>query len=232
MMSQIKGLLVMPFMRFKSQSGVFGAGMKTAMMLACIALFVVFIMILLPKKNTDPVITKESIITEIQTLSRLQTVAYSVDTIVTADKAGTWQNLWQDKQKGLFIIKGRVLAGIDLSDISAEMVQLSQTKNDQGEMVNLVHITLPPSQVFEVFLDDIEVYDWQTGLFGVVAGDPKIFAQVQADAKAEVLTKACQGDVLQLAMTTAAEQIKGLFMLAGGMVEVTTQGTAACKLAT
>lgn len=108
-------------------------------------------------------ITKDGIITEIQTLSRLQTVAYGVDTIVTADKAGTWQNLWQDKQKGLFIIKGRVLGGVDLGGISAEMVQISQTKNEQGETIDRVHITLPPSQVFEVFLDDIEVYDWQTG---------------------------------------------------------------------
>lgn len=177
-------------------------------------------------------ITKDGIITEIQTLSRLQTVAYSVDTIVTADKAGTWQNLWQDKQKGLFIVKGRVLAGVDLGGISAEMVQLSQTKNEQGETIDRVHITLPPSQVFEVFLDDIEVYDWQTGLFGTVAGDPKLFAQVQADAKAEVLAKACQGDVLNLAMTSAAEQIKSLFMLTGSVVEVSTQGTGACKLAT
>ncbi|USZ14340.1 DUF4230 domain-containing protein [Moraxella sp. FZFQ2102] len=182
--------------------------------------------------NYISTITKDGIITEIQTLSRLQTVAYSVDTIVTADKAGTWQNLWQDKQKGLFIIKGRVLAGVDLSGISAEMVQLSQTKNDKGETVDVVHITLPPSQVFEVFLDDIEVYDWQTGLFGTVAGDPKLFAQVQTDAKAEVLAKACQGDVLNLAMTSAAEQIKSLFMLTGSVVEVSTQGTGACKLAT
>ncbi len=180
--------------------------------------------------NYVSTITKDGIVTEIQTLSRLQTVTYSVDTIVTADKAGTWQNLWQDKQKGLFIIKGRVLAGVDLSGISAEMVQLSQTKNDKGESVDVVHITLPPSQVFEVFLDDIEVYDWQTGLFGTVAGDPKLFAQVQADAKAEVLAKACQGDVLNLAMTSAAEQIKGLFMLTGSVVEVTTQGTGACQL--
>lgn len=180
--------------------------------------------------NYVSTITKDGIVTEIQTLSRLQTVAYSVDTIVTADKAGTWQNLWQDKQKGLFIIKGRVLAGVDLSGISAEMVQLSQTKNDKGETVDVVHITLPPSQVFEVFLDDIEVYDWQTGLFGTVAGDPKLFAQVQVDAKAEVLAKACQGDVLNLAMTSAAEQIKNLFMLTGSVVEVTTQGTGACQL--
>lgn len=181
--------------------------------------------------NYVSTITKDGIVTEIQTLSRLQTVAYSVDTIVTADKAGTWQNLWQDKQKGLFIIKGRVLAGVDLGGISAEMVQLSQTKNEQGETIDRVHITLPPSQVFEVFLDDIEVYDWQTGLFGTVAGDPKLFAQVQADAKAEVLAKACQGDVLNLAMTSAAEQIKSLFMLTGSVVEVSTQGTGACKLA-
>ena len=41
-----------------------------------------------------------------------------------------------------------------------------------------------------MYLDDIEVYDWQTGLFGVVDNDPKILSEAQLSAKNEVLKKA------------------------------------------
>ncbi|OAV01680.1 MULTISPECIES: DUF4230 domain-containing protein [Moraxella] len=198
-------------------------------LLGMLTLIAVFMLVKKPDAQAE-VITREGVITEIQSLSRLQTAAFGVETIVTANKDGTWQALWQDKQRGLFVIKGRVLAGIDLSAIGSEMVHISESQNAAGEPIQSVHITLPPSEIFEVFLDNIEVYDWQTGLFGAVAGDPALFAKAQADAKAQVLSKACQGDVLTLAMTNAAEQVKNLFMLTGAQVEVSTQGTGACQL--
>lgn len=198
-----------------------------AVLLLIIATMTVWI---LKANNTDAVISREGVVSQIQTMSRLQTVAFSVDTVVTANKQGSWQNLWQDKQKGLFIIKGRVLAGVDLSQIGDERVQLIQTTDDNGKTVNQLHISLPPAQVFEVFLDNIEVYDWQTGLLGAVSGDPALFAQAQDSAKAQILAKACQGDVLNLAMQNAAEQVKGLFALADLQVMVSSQGTAACQL--
>ncbi len=178
--------------------------------------------------NQATVVTREGIITEVQTLSRLTSVAFSVDTVVTASREGSWQRLWQDKQKGLFIVKGRVLAGVDLSQISAEMVHVATGADGQST----VQISLPPSEIFEVYLDDIQIYDWQTGLFGTAANDPALFEQVQADAKAEVLAKACAGDVLTLAMNNASEQVQALFALTQMQVTVTPQGTGACQIST
>lgn len=184
-------------------------------------------------KPTPPIstISREGVIKEIQQLSRLQSVAFSVDTIITANKTGTWQKLWQDEQKGLFIARGRVLAGIDLSNIRPEMVQVThQTPTNSNSPHTTITITLPPSEVFEVFLDDIHIYDWQTGLFGIIDNDPEVFAQAQATAKDEVLNKACAGDIMALASQNASEQVKGLFMLTGATVNIHTQGSGACRL--
>lgn len=192
---------------------------------------VLFVKALYDRKSEADVhaVTRDGIITDIQKLSRLQSVAFSVDTVITASKEGSWQKLWQDEQKGLFVAHGRVLAGVDLSKISSEMVQVAQRTDSQGDPVTHVTVSVPPSEVFAVYLDDIEVYDWQTGLFGVVDNDPKILSEAQLSAKNEVLKKACQGDVMTMAANNAAEQIKGLFVLTGATVDVVSQGAGACQ---
>ena len=194
-----------------------------------------------PKKVE--VLTREGVVTKIQSLNRLQTVAYNVDTVITSQKPGSWMKLWQDEQKGLFIARGRVEAGIDLSALTPEMVQVVQPEIDVEQvqeadantpvsMLPQINITLPPSEIFSVYLDDIEIYDWQTGAFGMMQVDPKILQQAQSMAKKEVLERACRGDVMNLALENAQTQLQQLFSLTGAVVTVTTQGAGACQMPT
>lgn len=187
-------------------------------------------------------ITREGVVMQIQKLNRLETVAFSVDTVITSQKAGSWMKLWQDEQKGLFIARGRVEAGIDLSALTPEMVQViapaeaaiknaeSVDANNPVSIMPQIHITLPPSEVFSVYLDDIEIYDWQTGAFGMMQVDPKILQQAQSMAKKEVLERACRGDVMNMALENAQTQLQQLFSLTGAVVTVTTQGAGACQM--
>ncbi len=195
-------------------------------------------------------ISREGVVTQIQQLNRLQTVAFSVDTVITSERQGSWMKLWQDEQKALFIAQGRVEAGVDLSALTPEMVQVIQpdpatdsealrkaAQNDtQATTVNTaammpqINITLPPSEIFSVYLDDIEIYDWQTGAFGLMQVDPKILAQAQTMAKKEVLERACRGDVMNIALQNAQTQLQQLFAMTGAVVTVTTQGAGACQL--
>lgn len=198
-------------------------------------------------------ITREGVISQIQQLNRLQTVAFSVDTVITSQRQGSWMKLWQDEQKGLFIARGRVDAGIDLSALTPEMVQVVQpteqvanepledsappadasintTTNATVSIMPQINITIPPSEIFAVYLDDIEIYDWQTGAFGLMQVDPKIFEQAQSMAKKEVLERACRGDVMNMALQNAQTQLQQLFSLTGAVVTVTTQGAGACQL--
>ncbi|MGO2506801.1 MAG: DUF4230 domain-containing protein [Psychrobacter alimentarius] len=195
------------------------------------------------KEEPIETITREGVVTQIQQLNRLQTVAFSVDTVITSKRPGSWMKLWQDEQKGLFIARGRVQAGIDLSALTPEMVQVVQpepssadqnTQTDSAtsaaSLMPAINITLPPSEIFAVYLDDIEIYDWQTGAFGMMQVDPKILAQAQSMAKKEVLERACRGDVMNMALKNAQTQLQQLFAMTGAVVTVTTQGAGACQL--
>jgi len=201
-----------------------------------------------PKGPTIQTVSREGVVSRIQKLNRLETVAFNVDTVITSQREGTWQRLWQDEQKGLFIAHGRVVAGVDLSKLGNEMVQVTEPTAEQIEklqqeaqsaglnpdapltiMPNIM-VTLPPSEIFSVYLDNIEVYDWQAGLFGMLEADPKILKEAQISAKKEVLERACQDDVMVQAEKNAKEQVEQLFALTGATVSVTTQGAGACQV--
>ena len=193
------------------------------------------------KEEPIETITREGVVTQIQKLNRLETVAFSVDTVITSQRPGSWMKLWQDEQKGLFIARGRVEAGIDLSALTPEMVQVVQPEinvdevqeadaNTPVSVMPQINITIPPSEIFSVYLDDIEIYDWQNGAFGMMQVDPKILQQAQSMAKKEVLERACRGDVMNMALENAQTQLQQLFSLTGAVVTVTTQGAGACQM--
>lgn len=192
-------------------------------------------------------VSREGVVSRIQKLNRLETVAYNVDTVITSEKQGTWYRLWQDGQKGLFIARGRVVAGVDLSKLGDEMVQVTEPSEKQlSEAVQQaaaagnndapitilpnIMVTLPPSEVFSVYLDDIQVYDWQAGVLGMREVDPEILKQAQLTAKREVLERACQGDVMTQAEENAKTQVQQLFALTGANVTVMSQGAGACQM--
>ena len=208
--------------------------------LAAIA-FVIYSVQNITKEEPIETITREGVVTQIQKLNRLETVAFSVDTVITSQRPGSWMKLWQDEQKGLFIARGRVEAGIDLSALTPEMVQVVQPEinvdevqeadaNTPVSVMPQINITIPPSEIFSVYLDDIEIYDWQTGAFGMMQVDPKILQQAQSMAKKEVLERACRGDVMNMALENAQTQLQQLFSLTGAVVTVTTQGAGACQM--
>lgn len=183
-----------------------------------------------PKIET---LSRDGVISKIQTLNRLQTVAYHVDTVIQSHKEGSWQKLWTDEQKGLFVAHGRVQAGIDLNQLKPENVQVTPITAEMADgnapVQQQVTITLPPAQVFETYLDNIEVYDIETGLFGAMPTDPQIFSQAQTVGKQQVLATACKSDMLKLATDNAQKQVQGLFALANVAVTVKTSPVKNCS---
>ena len=171
-------------------------------------------------KPAPTVLTREGVLQQIQQLNRLESTAFYIDTIVQTQKAGRWYFLWQDAQRGLFIAQGKVLAGIDLNKLTAQNVQVLDDK---------VILTLPPVEILSVDLAKLEVYDLQTGNLGLHPIDNSVFAEVQQRAKQQVLTSACQADILNHAQTQAQQQLETLFALMQTPVSVYPSSVPVCK---
>lgn len=167
------------------------------------------------------VLTREGVLTQIQNLNRLESTAFHIDTIVKTEKKGNWYALWQDAQTGLFMAQGRVLAGLDLNKLTADNVNVVDGK---------VIISLPPVEILDVNLDNIEVYDIKTGSLGLHPIDKSVFAAVQEQAKKQVLASACKADILEHTQIQAQRQLETLFALTQTNVSIYPSALPPCKV--
>ena len=173
-----------------------------------------------PDTVTQPVLTREGVLKQIQQLNRLESTAFYIDTIVQTQKAGRWYFLWQDAQKGLFIAQGKVLAGVDLNKLTTQNVQILDNK---------VILTLPSVEILSVDLAKLEVYDLKTGHLNLHSVDNEVFTEVQRRAKHQVLASACKADILNHAQTQAQQQLEALFALIQTPVSVYPSSIPVCK---
>jgi hypothetical protein len=100
----------------------------------------------------DPV----TVIEEVKSLARLETIQYSVEKVITAETGqGQFAFLFGDRL--LFVAHGTVIAGIDMS-----LIQPQDLKMVDGHL----HVRLPEPQIFVATLDNDQsyVYDRQQGL--------------------------------------------------------------------
>ena len=166
------------------------------------------------------VLSRESVLTEIKRLNRLESTAFHIDTIIKTEKQGNWYMLWQDAQTGLFMARGQVVAGVDLDKLTAENVQI---------VGDTVILSLPPVEILNVNLDNIDVYDIKTGSLGLTPIDKTVFQEVQNRAKQQVLESACKAGILGFAQAQAQTQLETLFALAQTKVSVYPSSLPPCK---
>ncbi|MDO4641620.1 MAG: DUF4230 domain-containing protein [Neisseria sp.] len=173
-------------------------------------------------KTVHHPVSRESIITQIQRLNRLESTAFYIDTIIKTEKQGKWYLLWQDAQTGLFMAKGRVLAGVDLDKLKPENVQVVD---------DTVIISMPQVEILSVNLDNLDVYDIKTGSLGLTPVDKSVFQEVQNKAKTQILDSACRADILKYAQAQAQTQLETLFALTQTKVSVYPAALPSCKTA-
>jgi hypothetical protein len=145
----------------------------------------------------DPV----TIIREVQSLARLETIQYTVEKVITAEvNQGVFGPLFGDKL--LLVAHGMVIAGIDLSKISTADFSL------EGDTL---HVQLPDPEVFGATLNNDEsyIYDRTTGLFR--KSDPELETSARQAAEEEIYRAAVEDGILEQAKTNAEIFLERLF---------------------
>lgn len=153
----------------------------------------------------DPV----TVLLEVQDLSNLETAAYSVEKIITAESGqGPFGFLFGDRL--ILVAHGKIIAGVDLS------------KMEDGDIVvdtdGRVQVTLPPAEILHVYLDNNQsyIYDRDTGFIGM---NPALETEARKAAEREILNAAVEDGILDIAQENAEAYI-GRFILSLGFKAV------------
>jgi hypothetical protein len=130
-----------------------------------------------------------TIIRDIRSLARLETIQFTVEKVITAEKnQGTFSALFGDKL--ILVAHGNVIAGIDLSKLKASDVEVQD---------GILYVTLPEPEVFVTALDNEKsyVYDRDTGL--LTKGDIQLESSARLAAEKAIEEAAVEDNILELA---------------------------------
>ncbi|MBW6465154.1 MAG: DUF4230 domain-containing protein [Brevefilum sp.] len=154
-----------------------------------------------PTVIPDPI----TIIREVQSLARLETIQYSVEKIITAEvNQGVLGPLFGDRL--LLVAHGYVIAGVDLASISGEDLRLED---------DTLYVTLPEAEVFVATLNNERsyIYDRTTGLLR--KSDPELETAARRVAEQEILNGAIEDGILEQAQLNAEIFLERLFNTLG-----------------
>ncbi|MBN1452409.1 MAG: DUF4230 domain-containing protein [Anaerolineales bacterium] len=142
-----------------------------------------------PTVLPDPI----TIIRDVRSLARLETIQYTIEKVITAEtNQGAFGMLFGDKL--IFVAHGQVIAGVDLSKLGADDLEL---KN------GILYVYLPEPEIFISALDNEKsyVYDRDTGL--LTKGDINLESTARQVAEDEIEKAAIEDGVLDLARQNA-----------------------------
>jgi hypothetical protein len=149
----------------------------------------------------DPV----TIIHEVRSLARLETIQYSVEKVITAQEGqGQLAALFGDKL--LFVAHGVVVAGIDLAKMGPQDIWIDN---------QVLYVRLPEPEIFSSTLDNNKsyVFDRQTGLLS--KGDTNLETQARQAAESEITKAALDDGILNQAGINAQSYLTSLFAKLG-----------------
>ena len=149
-----------------------------------------------------------AVVQKIQRLNRLETVVYSIDTVVEGSKSSAVLPDLLAGARLLLVVHGQSIAGIDLAQLKPEDVRITNS----GQTI---HVTLPPSQVFLTSIDNehTRVYVRSTGL--LVPADPNLETDTRAKAEKQLQASALSDGILDNASKNARATVTTLLYSLG-----------------
>jgi hypothetical protein len=151
------------------------------------------------------VISDRAVVQHVQKMNKLETVVYTLDTVVEGDESST---ILPDALTGdhlLMIVEGTTIAGIDMSQLKPENVTITESGASRD-----IRIILPPSQVFITSIDNdhTRVYARETGLF--VKADPNLESKTRSKAQGQLQEAALKDGILDAATKNARATVTAM----------------------
>lgn len=151
------------------------------------------------------VVDAPAVVKEIQQLSELVTVKYSIQKVIGLEE----EKVPFGSEKILLMVQATVLGGVDLSTIDTRHCVVAG---------NSVTITLPPPKVLQVFVDEKDTKVWdrsKTWWTPWVPFDPELERKARLAALEAVQAAALEMGILSNAQQNAEKTIRGFLNGAG-----------------
>jgi hypothetical protein len=161
-------------------------------------------------RNTTYDTSVPAVVQRIQRLNRLETVVYSLDTIVEGSKSSAVLPDLLAGDRILLVVHGQAIAGIDLAQLKPEDVHITQEDGTRT-----IHVTLPASQLFTTRLDNqhTHVYVRSTGILAPV--DQNLESETRAKAEQQLQQTALSDGILDAARKNARAAVTTLLYSLG-----------------
>lgn len=146
-----------------------------------------------------------AVVREIQSLSELVSVKYTVEKVVGLEEKKTPVG----SEKLLLIVQAEVLAGVDLATLSPGAIKI------QG---GNIRVALPPARIFHIVIDDNQTKVWDrqiTWWTPWVSPDPDLERQARLAAIKSVQQAALDMGILDQARRNAETVIRNLLQTLG-----------------
>jgi hypothetical protein len=152
--------------------------------------------------NPTPTIlpNPETIIQNVRTLARLETIQYSVEKVISAEsRQGPLGFLFGDRL--LLVAHGEVIAGVDLSKLTVDDIRL------EGDAV---HIQLPQPEIFIATLNNDKTYVYDRNVGILTSGNIDLESDARQAAEDEIEQAALEDGILEQAQQNAEVYLERL----------------------
>lgn len=154
-----------------------------------------------PTVLPDPV----TIVHEMRSLARLETIQYTVEKVVTAETRQEFLKiLFGDRL--LLVAHGVVIAGVDLAQVAPEDLWVEK---------DVLYVQLPAAEVFIASIDNEKsyIYDRQVGF--LTKGDVDLETAARRVAEEEIEKAAIEDGILELAQQNAENFLSRMLLQLG-----------------
>jgi hypothetical protein len=142
---------------------------------------------------------------EVRSLSRLETAAYTVEKIITAEtRQGPFAFLVGDRL--ILVAHGQVIAGVDLDKLEESDISIQEG--------GVVDVTLPEAEIFVTALDNEQSYIFHRDT-GVIGMNVELETEARRAAEEEILNAALEDGILDMAQRNAESYIRHLVLTLG-----------------